>query len=130
VHRLADSSRSGGFLIVLSDLIEDPRAVLGGLAHLRRRHADAILFHVMDPAEEEFPFGGWTVFHDVESPGVRLRLDARQVRDTYRENLAEHLEVLRKGCAAAGIDYHRMTTQAPFELALARYLDARARRER
>jgi len=130
IHRLAGRLKSRGFVLIISDFIEDPRALLLSIAHLRHRHSEAVLFHIMDPAEEDFPFTNWTVFRDAENPSVRLRLDGRQVRQIYRENLEQHLEVLRKGCTAAGIDYHRTSTTMPFEISLATYLHARERRER
>ena len=61
---------------------------------------------------------------------VKYPVDARQVRELYEENLRSHLETLRKGCAAARIDYRRISTTTPFELSLAMYLAARRRRER
>lgn len=130
LHGLAGRLRSRSFVLILSDLLEDPRAILRGMTHLRHRHSDVLLFQVLDPAEEEFPFTGWTVFRDMEEPSTRLRLDARQVRELYLDNLAQHREVLRKGCAAAGVDYFPMNTSTPLELSLATYLHSRKRRER
>ena len=130
IHKLAGRLRARSLVVILSDFIDDPKAVLRSIAHLRHRGCDALLFHVLDPAEEEFPLTRWTVFRDAENPSIRRRLDARQVRQIYRENLSEHLETLRRGCAAAGVDYSLMNTKRPFELALATCLDARERRER
>ncbi len=130
LHRLAGRLRSRSLVLVISDFLDDPDAIVGSLAHLRHRESDGILFHVLDPAEEEFPFTGWTVFRDIERPGSRFRIDSRQVRELYAENLARHVETLRKGCHAAEVDYERAGTKAPFEVSLARYLDARRRRQR
>lgn len=130
LHRIAGRIHSRSFVVVLSDLLDDPRAVLKSLAHLRHRRTEVLLFHILDPAEEEFPFTNWTVFQDSEDRSSRLRLDARQVAEIYRENLAEHLEVLRKGCVALGVEYARVNTRTPFEISLATYLDARERRAR
>lgn len=130
LHRLAGSLRTRSLVVAISDFIEDPQAILRSVAHIRHRNSDAILFHVLDPAEESFPFTGWTLFRDMEDPSVRLRLDARQCRLLYRENILRHLETLRKGCTAAGADYELVRTSRPFELALATYLDARHRRNR
>src|SRR5437867_5709690 len=105
LHRIAGRLHSRSFVIVLSDLLDDPRAVLKSLAHLRHRRSEVLLIHILDPAEEELPFTNWTIFRDSEDPGFRLRLDARQVAAIYRENLAEHLDLLRKGCAALGVEY-------------------------
>jgi hypothetical protein len=104
--------------------------VLRGVADLRHRGCEALLFHVMDPAEEEFPFKTWCVFQDPESPSQRVRVDARIVREMYLESLAEHLKVLRDGCAAMGADYALLRTTTRFDVGLAAVLDARARRSR
>lgn len=128
LHALAEGSRGRGMAIVISDFLDDPSAILRGTAHLRHRGADVLLFHILDPAEEELPFTGWMVFEDGEQPGRRLRLDARQVKETYLENLRAHLEAIQKGAAALGADHVLLGTRRPFEPALARLLDARSRR--
>lgn len=130
VNALADRIHGRSLVVVLSDLLDDPRAIVRGIAHLRHRHSEVILFHILDPAEEDFPFTGWTVFRDPESPSLSLRVDARQVREIYRENLEEHIAILRKGCAALEVDYSLLYTRSPFETALAAYLDSRSRRRR
>ena len=45
-----------GLLVLISDLYEDPEAVLEAVAPLRFRGNDIIVFHVLDPAEIEFSF--------------------------------------------------------------------------
>jgi len=128
LHQLAERAHARSLAVVISDFLDDPQSVLRGAAHLQHRGVETILFHVMDPVEEDFPFTGWTVFRDSEDPSTQLRLDARQVREVYRENLKEHLDLLRKGAAALKADYALLSTRKPFELALATYLDARSRR--
>ena len=112
-------------MVVISDLLDDPRAILKGLARFRYRHSDVLVLHVIDPAELEFPFTSWTVFQDLEPSGFRVRLDARQIRATYQRNLQAHLLLLRKGCASSGVNYALLDTRMPFDQALARYLAAR-----
>jgi uncharacterized protein (DUF58 family) len=130
IHSLAERLPRGGAVVVLSDFLDDPRAVITSLEHLRHREAEVLAFHLLDPAEESFPFQRWTIFRDSEDPTVAVRLDARQVRGLYEENLAAHLANLRQGCRAAGIDYALVRTAEPFAEALARCLEARARRRR
>ncbi|MBI4606430.1 MAG: DUF58 domain-containing protein [Planctomycetes bacterium] len=128
IHRVAERLRRRSLVVIVSDFLDDPREVVTAIAHLRHRHADVLAFHVLDPAEAEFPFKEWALFQDSEDPSARLRIDARQIRDVYLENLAEHLDVLRKGCAALEADYSVLTTRKPFDAALAAALDARSRR--
>jgi uncharacterized protein (DUF58 family) len=128
IHRIAGLARRRSFIVIISDFLDEPASVLESIAHLRHRGSEALLLHVMDPAEEEFPFTGWTVFRDAEHPRARARLDARQVREIYLENLAEHLSALRTGATALGVDHSVVGTGRPFDIALAAYLEARARR--
>jgi len=121
----ADRVRRRGMAILISDLLDDPRAILKGLARFRHRHCEVLVFHIIDPAEVEFPFTNWAVFRDLERPSLRVRLDARSIREVYRKNLEAHLTALRKGCGSTNIDYCLLETTAPFDLALVRYLATR-----
>jgi uncharacterized protein (DUF58 family) len=122
--------RRRGLAVVISDLLDDPKAILGGLARFRGRGGEVLALHIVDPAELEFPFAGWASFGDPERPGRRLRLDGRAVRAVYRRNLEAHFEALRRGCGSTGIDYVLLDTRSPFDEALARFLAARRRRRR
>ena len=126
----ADLLRRRALAVVISDLLDDPRSIIQGLARLRHRHCEVLVLHVVDPAELEFPFTNWTLFRDPESPDLRLRLDARQIRQAYLEALESHLVQIRKGCGSMNIDYCLLETRTPFDQALARYLGARRRRVR
>jgi uncharacterized protein (DUF58 family) len=126
----ADRVRRRGLAVVISDFLDDPRAILKGLSRFRHRHCEVLALHVIDPAEVEFPFSNWAVFRDLEPPGARIRLDARQVRATYLKNLEAHLLQLRKGCGSMNIDYCLLDTRAPFDQGLSRYLAVRRGRGR
>lgn len=127
LHQIAAQTRSRGLVVVVSDFLEDPQEVLRSISHLRHRGCDVLVFHVMAPEEETFPFTSWTIFRDPEDSSTRLRLDARQVREIYLDNLRAHLEALKRGCRAAAVDYALVKTDAPFEISLATFLDTRRR---
>ncbi len=119
-----------GLAVLISDLLDDPAAILKGLARFRHRGCEVLVFHLLDPAELEFPFKNWTVFRDSEPTGLRVLLDARQVRPAYLRNLEAHLEQIRKGCGSTNIEYCFLDTSVSFDRALARYLAMRRRRGR
>jgi uncharacterized protein (DUF58 family) len=127
VGRRADAR---SLIIVLSDFLDDPREVIASLSRLAQRGADVIACHVLDPAERSFPFDNWTRFRDSEDATVDLRVDARQLKQVYRENLERHLRILEDGCRGAAIDYLPFSTDMPFRRSLAAYLEARSRRRR
>ena len=127
LHQLASRAVSRGLVVVVSDFLEDPHEVLRSISHLRHRGCEVLVFHVVAPEEETFPFTNWTIFRDPENAATRLRLDARQIREIYLNNLRAHLQVLKQGCRAAGVDYAVVKTDAPFEVSLATFLDKRRR---
>ncbi len=127
LHQIAAHGLSRGLVVVVSDFLEEPQGVLRSISHLRHRGCEVLVFHVMDPGEEAFPFSNWTIFRDPEDAATRLRLDARQVREIYRDNLRAHLQTLKQGCRAAGVDYALVKTDVPFEVSLAAFLDKRRR---
>ena len=49
LHQLADSLGKRGIVVLISDLLDDPEAVLRGLKHVQFRGTDVIVFHVLDP---------------------------------------------------------------------------------
>ena len=56
--------------------------MLAGLKHLRHRRHEVIVFHVLDPAELDFPFQQTTLFKGLEQlPDVLT--DPRALRQAY-----------------------------------------------
>ncbi len=55
-HELAETIKRRALVIILSDLFDDPAALVGALKHLRHRKHEVIVFQVFDPAEVTFPF--------------------------------------------------------------------------
>lgn len=125
--QIASHGRSRNLMIILSDFLDDPEKILRGVAQLRHRGCEVIALRIVDPSEADFPFTNWTVFRDPEDDTRRLRIDARQLREIYRDNLAAHQEALKKGCTAAQVDYSVLQTDTPFEVGLATFLDRRNR---
>lgn len=105
--------RSGAAL-VLSDCHGDPAALATGLAALRARRYEAMLFHVLGPAEldpaREFAHA---VLEDVESGETRtIRLTAATKR-RYAEVLAAHLDAVEAAAVRTGVGYARLVAGTP-----------------
>jgi uncharacterized protein (DUF58 family) len=127
LHQLASMIRTKGLVMLFSDLLTEPAAVLEGLHHLRHRGNEVIVFHVLDEAEVHFPFEGVIEFEDVEAED-RLTLDARGMRGDYLEAVGAFRESFRSECAKANIDYVTMDTSVSFDRALMEYLLQRKKR--
>ena len=127
LFQLAGLVRGKCLVMVFSDLLADPAAVVKSLYRLRHAGHEVILFHVLDEAEVHFPFTGLVEFEDVESDD-KLEVDARGIRDDYLAGLGEFRDFWKRECGAADVDYVPMDTSVGFDKALLEYLIQRQRR--
>lgn len=126
MRRLADRLRRRGIVAVVSDFYEEPESVRDALQLLRSQGQDVIAFHVLDPAELEFPFTEANSFEDVET-GRRVPVAPDKLRAQYRALIAAHIATLRALLTDAGIDYVQLGTAQPLDHALFDYLAMRER---
>ncbi|MBN2490998.1 MAG: DUF58 domain-containing protein [Planctomycetes bacterium] len=129
LHHLAERLKRRGLILLFSDLLDEPTRILHGLSHLRHRHHDVIVFHVLDPAERTFPYERMTRFEGLEATG-QVTADPRSLRRAYLAELDRYLRALKRGCLAHRVDYRLLDTGEPLEVALRSYLAARAGEER
>lgn len=118
-----------GILVLVSDLYEEPDAVLQAVLPLQARGHDVIVFHVLDPAELTFPFQDAAGFEDLET-GEQIPVIPEKLRDDYRRMLRAHLEELERRFTGSGIDYTVLDTSLPLDQALFAYLSSRERLRR
>ncbi len=124
LHKLANRFKRRCLIVLISDLYDEPEAVIRALHHFRHRHHEVILFHVFDKAEIEFPFREVIAFRDMET-NERIQVDPAYVRDTYIEHLRKFIETYRRACAEAQIDYVMTDTSVPYDFMLSRYIAKR-----
>jgi uncharacterized protein (DUF58 family) len=126
LHQLAGSLSKRGLVVLISDLLDDPEAVVRGLKHFQFRGSDVIVFHVLDPDELEFPFERATRFEDLETSEEIMAVPG-MVRERYLAEIGGLVERYKRELGGAGIDYQLLNTARPLELALLSYLSTRAR---
>jgi uncharacterized protein (DUF58 family) len=127
LHEAAERFNRRGVVIVFSDLFDDVPELLAGLRHLRYERHEVVVFHVLDPAEVEFPFRQSTLFRGLEA-WPNLLTDPVSVRASYLNELQTFLEDVRRGCRSQNIDYVRLSTDQALGPALVNYLARRAAR--
>lgn len=122
-HDLAERLSRRGLVVVLSDLLDEPEEVLGGLRHFRYRGHEVILFHLLDPRERDLEFRRQeTRFYDLEDPERTLTTQPWHIQQDYRQMMDGLIHTYRSRCADARIDYVLLDTATPFDQALSRYL--------
>lgn len=121
LHELAERIRKRGLIVLISDLFEEPEAVMDVLEHFRHGGHEVIVFQVLTPDELELPFTGQIEFEDLET-GERLMTLPALVQARYVEALSAHQRWLRKECANSLIDFVPIRTDQSLGAALVEYL--------
>lgn len=125
LHKLANRFTKRCLIVLVSDLYDEPEAVMRALHHFRHRRHEVIVFQVFDKAEIDFPFREPIAFYDLETRD-RIQIDPAYVRDTYIEQVERFIETYRRGCAESHIDYVMTDTTTPYDFMLSRYVTKRA----
>ncbi|MGF1543144.1 MAG: DUF58 domain-containing protein [Parvularculaceae bacterium] len=124
----AHALRPGARVVLFSDFYGDAaEAAAAPIAEAARRCAAAgakgALVHVVDPAEETFPFDGAVEFQDPESTGRLTFGDARSLGDDYRARFAALRRNLGDLAGEVGWTFHaHRTDAAPAHTLLALYV--------
>lgn len=116
-----------GIVILISDLLLDAQEVDDTVHALRAMGHDVTILHLLDPAERKLSIeAGETLFVDPER-GDALAVTPADVRELYRETVAEAMSEWRARFAAAGAFYEPILTDQPFGVPLRRAFAARQR---
>ncbi len=113
-------------VVVLSDLFDEDRRLLKRLAQLSRRGHEVTIFHLLDPAELEFPFEDPTLFLSMED-ARQVEATGREVKKGYLQLMGDWLAAVKREAAEADLDYVLCRTDRPLDEVLLPFL---ARRER
>ncbi|MBI4616045.1 MAG: DUF58 domain-containing protein [Planctomycetes bacterium] len=124
-HDVAERISKRGIVIVISDFFDGIDSVVKGLRHFRHKGHDVICFHILDPFEASFPFERMTLFEGLEAK-PEILANPRAVRKAYLEEVNRFLRDLRAHCLKHRIDYKRIQSDEPLDVALSTYLAARA----
>ena len=118
-----------GVVLVISDLFDEASSVLNGLRHLRHRQHDVAVLQILDPDELQLPFDRPTLFRGLEGL-PELTTQPTAIRAAYQTELNNFLKQIQRGCMDNEIDYRRISTDQPLDVALSAFLSARQARSR
>jgi len=113
-----------GFVILFSDLFDSEEAFVNALNHLHFKGQHVIVFHILDPEELTFPFGGIVKFLGLEGE-AQLKIQPDRIRADYLAELDTLMETYRLACRAVNADYVLVDTSRPVQDVLVGYLNAR-----
>jgi uncharacterized protein (DUF58 family) len=126
LHHLAERIKRRGLIILMSDLMDRPDAVMSGLKHFRHRKHELLVFHVLDPAELLLPHEDEMILRDLET-GREMLTQPWRVRSGYQRAVNDWRDNYRRRCHEASIDYVPLETSTTYDHALFSYLTKRKR---
>lgn len=129
LEKLIPTLKRRSLIVLISDCFDRVDAFSSALKQLRHNRHEVILFHVVAPEEEEFPFNKPTMFRSLELESHRKLVDPMQLRKHYLQQYSKFCEQLEKRSIGMGVDYHKMTTKEPYHTALGAFLDDRSRQK-
>jgi len=127
--RIMQMVRKRGVVVLISDLLTPLADLQRALAELSAFGHEAIVFHVLDPAEAQFEFSDAAIFEDIEN-GRKLYVDAAAARKSYLGKFRAHCAEARSACERHGIGYVQLTSDRPLEIALFDFLRQRMERSK
>jgi uncharacterized protein (DUF58 family) len=132
-HAVAEKAHRRALILIFSDLFESGDVSDQGvgeglrqLTQLRSLQNEVAVFHVLDPAELDFPFEDPTLFLSMEDDR-RIETNPLQLRDGYLETFGQFLGDTRRLCQERDCDYELLRTDESLEQGLVRFLSRRDR---
>jgi uncharacterized protein (DUF58 family) len=96
-------------LALVSDFFVDIDDLQNALGRIKHAGHDALVFQVLDRAEEQFGFTDAAPFEGLEGEAA-VRIDPRALRAAYLEVFHEHQAGLERAVRSVGFDYQRLST--------------------
>lgn len=117
-------------LILISDCFDEFEDLVKALQRCRHAKHEVIIFRIVAPEEETFPFERPTEFHNLEAQQERLLVDPLRLREEYLRQYNEFTRALQTECGAMGIDCRRVLTSDSLQQTLGSWLAERQASQR
>jgi len=114
--KMAEFFKRRSIIVVISDLYEEPDAILEAMKPLTFLGNDLIVFHVLDPAELNFDYDDASSFEDLES-GEQNPVVPQSLAEEYRALIRGLIDALATRFSEHRIDYTMLNTSEPLDRA-------------
>ncbi len=130
IDKIVPTLKRRSLVFLFSDCFDKLSSLTGLLRRLRHARHDVVVFQIVAPEEEEFPFSRPTQFRNLEREGHHMLTDPNKLREHYLEQYKAFCEGIEKACGSVAVDHVKIVTNQPFHEVLGRWLDSRARRRK
>lgn len=124
LFRLVQTFTRRGLAVVISDFFTANDTSLELLSQLHAQRQEVIVFHTLAPEELDLPYEGEFIMEDSET-AEEVLVHADDFRTEYQRRVAAFCDRVRQACIQLEIEYHRLRTDEPLDVALIAYLEKR-----
>lgn len=121
LQQVAELVRHRSLIVILSDLLIDPKTLEVPLGFLRARKHEVVMLRVLDPQERDFRPEKPVLVREMESQAERF-VSPDEVHATYRSRFESHHQELKKILAPLGIPMVEFLSTDPMERVLGNFL--------
>ncbi|MBI5209185.1 MAG: DUF58 domain-containing protein [Elusimicrobia bacterium] len=121
LEKAAGQIKRRSLIVLVSDLMGDPSAVVAVLKSFKARRHEVMVLRVLDPRERSLDFEGPVVFESLEDGGT-LASDADAIREPYVREFERIMRLYESGFHGAEMAYASFFTDVRWELSLANFL--------
>lgn len=129
VEWITPKIKQRGLVCLFSDFFDDLAGVTQGLRRLVHAGHEPVIFQILDPEELAFDFNGLLRLDGLEGAGAQ-KIDARAIREAYREEIQKHQRELTRQASLLSIDVVTVSTADSLDAVLSTYLARRTARAR
>ena len=97
-----DNISSSSDFIIVGDFLMNAKKIEEMVHDLAKRNIRGMLIHIIDPAEENFPYSGRTEFHDIESNSKLTFGRAQSIKEEYIKMFEQHKNNIKQICKKSG----------------------------
>ena len=124
LHIGADQIKKKGLIILISDLLDDPKKIINSLKHFKYNKNEVLVFHVLDPKEMTLDFNQHTIFEDLEND-KKIETEPWLISNSYIEEMQNLINFYKTECLTNKIDYHLITTNQDVGMVITEFLNKR-----
>lgn len=110
----------------ITDLYEYDEELTKFIKRLKTTKNEVVVLHLLGKNELDFDYKGSFTFEDLET-GTRLKVDAKEARKIYLQNVKETTEKTKDFLYQNNIDYHLFRLDNPINEAIQFFIDKRTR---
>ena len=121
---LLQQKTSKELLFFVTDLYEYDEELTGFIKTLKTKRNEVVVLHLLSDKELTFDYSGTLTFEDLETQ-QRVKVDTKDVKDTYLKVLNENLSSVKNLFLNQGIHYHQFNLNDPIQETLHTFLKTR-----